>query len=146
MKSIKLFKINEINREDVLKISVHENQKCFVMSVEKALDIAEKNISNVYPFAIYAEELVGFAMLRYNLEYNNFFIWQLIIDRNYQNKGYGKSAVLKIIEWIKSKNIAKEITTTVSNGNVVSEKLFKQVGFIEMDGDSVEEMDLIYML
>lgn len=146
MKSIKLFEINEINREDVLKISVYETQKDFVMPVEKALDIADKSKNSVYPFAIYAEEIVGFAMVRHNPEYNNFFIWQLIIDRNNQNKGYGKASIKKIIEWIKSKNISEEVTTTVSYDNLVSEKLFKQIGFEEMDRDCEEEIDLIYRL
>ena len=61
----------------------------------------------VFPFGIYAgDKLVGFMMVGHDIFRNkelhpkcswfikdSYIIWRLMIDKKYQNKGYGKEAV-----------------------------------------------------
>lgn len=53
--------------------------------------------------AIYNKEdqMVGFAMYGLSQMLNIYFITRLMIDYNFQGKGYGRSAMLEIIEQMK---------------------------------------------
>ena len=52
------------------------------------------------------------------------------IDRNHQGKGYGKEAVLYLIDWVKEHFAkAKEIECAVSPENTVACRLYESLGF-----------------
>ncbi len=139
---IELRQIDQENFNDVIRLKVKPEQKNFISSVEKSLARAYVNRDNIFPFAIYNDNvLIGFIMCRYNLEYNNMFIWQFFIDKNYQNMGYGKLALIKIIEWIESYKQGIDIITTVKKGNRRAEKMYESIGFVLISDTMEEESD-----
>ena len=56
-----------------------------------------------------------------------------MIDEKYQNKGFGKEALKKAIEFIKTKPCgeAKYITLSYEKENVVAKNLYASFGFYE---------------
>ena len=67
-----------------------------------------------YPFAVYDDEtLVGFVMIGYNeaaieedppeSSKDNYSLWRLMIDKNYQRRGFGREAVRPcVLRWSSS--------------------------------------------
>jgi diamine N-acetyltransferase len=141
---VRLEKITEGNYKECLELKVADNQTSFVSSNMKSLATAYVYYNRVTPFAIYDDELmVGFMLLRFNEECNNYFIWQLMIDERYQFKGYGKQAMVLAIEWMKKDERCHEIVTTYIEGNDQAKKLYTQLGFQQMNEIEDCEIDMV---
>jgi len=141
---VRLEKITEDNYRECLDLKVVEDQTSFVSSNMKSLAKAYVYYNRVTSFAIYDDELmVGFMLLRFNEEYNNYFIWQLMIDERHQSKGYGKQAMLLAIEWMKKDERCHEIVTTYIEGNDQAKKLYIQLGFQRMNEIEDGEIDVV---
>ena len=144
---IELKPITKENYKEVMKLSVHKEQESHVMAVEKSLATAYVYRDCIHPFAIYLQDkVIGFIMCRYNEEYNNYFLWQFIIDANYQNKGYGRLALFALLGWIAMQGKSKEVVTTVIKGNEAAERLYRDIGFVNTEEHCDEEIDLIYVM
>ncbi len=127
---IKLEEITADNFEDVLNLKVSKNQENFVSTTAYSLAQAYVYRENAYPFAIYADDtLVGFIMFGFYESRNQYTLWKFLIDEKYQNKGYGKIALLLGIEYMKKQHDIKEMYTGVSIDNNVAERLYYSVGF-----------------
>lgn len=127
---IKLKEIKADNLEDVLKLKVSKNQENFVSTTAYSLAQAYVYRRNAYPFAIYADDtLVGFIMFGFYESKNQYTLWKFLIDEKYQNKGYGKIALLLGIEHMKKQHDMKEIYTGIAIDNHVAEYLYQSVGF-----------------
>ena len=127
---IKLREITLNNFEDVLKLEVSEDQKSFVSTTVYSLAQAYVCRENVYPFAIYADNTpVGFIMFGYYEARSQYTLWKLLIDKKYQNKGYGKNALLLGIKYMKDEHKINKLYVGVSLVNEVAEHLYKSVGF-----------------
>ena len=127
---IKLKEIKADNLEDVLKLKVSKNQENFVSTTAYSLAQAYVYRGNAYPFAIYADDtLVGFIMFGFYELRNQYTLWKFLIDEKYQNKGYGKAALLLGIEYMKKVHLITELYTGVSVANTAAEKLYQSVGF-----------------
>jgi diamine N-acetyltransferase len=88
--------------------------------------------------AIYNEEnkMVGFAMYGYSNKLDVYFITRLMISYDYQAKGYGKAAMLSIIEEMR-KYPCNEIYTSFVPTNIKAKYLYTSLGF-EDTGNAVE--------
>ena len=127
---IKLKQITKDNFEDVLKLKVKKNQENFVSTTVYSLAQAYVYQENAYPFAIYADDtLVGFIMFGFYELRNQYTLWKFLIDEKYQNKGYGKIALLLGIEYMKKQHGIKEMYTGVAIDNNVAEHLYQSIGF-----------------
>ena len=127
---IKLEEITADNVEDVLKLKVSKNQENFVSTPAYSLAQAYVYRNNAYPFAIYADDtLVGFIMFGFYESRNQYTLWKFLIDEKYQNKGYGKMALLLGIENKKKQHDIKEMYTGVAIDNNVAEHLYQSIGF-----------------
>jgi len=77
-----------------------------------------------------------------------YYIWRILIDKNQQGKGYGKQAIEKIIEEIKTMPHGKadRIYTSWNPNNIASKLLFKSFGFVETGdtdgGEVVVRLDI----
>lgn len=143
---IELRAINKDNIEKVLNLNVHKHQKSFVSSTAHSLAQAYVYRDTAYPFAIYANDtLIGFIMLGFYEEKNQYTIWKFLIDKEYQNKGYGKQALNKGIDYLKETFNAKEVYVGVSAGNNIAKKLYSSVGFnaTSLIENNTEEMRYI---
>ena len=143
---ITLREITKENLEEVWKLEVFEHQKSYVSSPAVSLAQAYVYRETAFPFAVYADNtLVGFIMLGYYEARNQYTLWKFLIDKKYQNKGYGKEALKQGILYLKNTFQAKEIYTGVSVGNEQAKHVYKSLGFVEtgLIEDGMEEMKLM---
>lgn len=54
---------------------------------------------------------------------------RLMIDKKYQKKGYGREAILKLLDFIKDKYGSVHFYTSFEPENVVADKLYESIGF-----------------
>lgn len=142
---VELKKITKDNLEDVLSLSISEPQQAFVSSTACSLAQAYVYHETAFPFAIYADNaLVGFIMLGYYEAKNQYTLWKFLIDKDYQNKGYGREALKQGIEYLKDRFGAREIYTGVALGNEKAKHLYCSIGFKEtgLTENNMEEMKL----
>lgn len=143
---VELRKITKDNLEDVLNLKVSENQQAFVSSTASSLAQAYVYRETAFPFAIYADNtLVGFIMLGYYEARKQYTLWKFLIDKNHQNKGYGREALKQGILYLKDRFGAREIYTGVALGNESAKYLYSSIGFKEtgLIEDNMEEMKIV---
>lgn len=134
------------NFEDVIQLTVSDEQSFFVSRVDYSLAQAWVCKDTAFPFAIYSDDIpVGFIMLGYYKSREQYTLWKFLIDKNHQNKGYGKKALQLAMDYLIETFNVKEIYTGVSIGNSIAKHLyisfgFKATGKIE---DGMEELKYI---
>ena len=144
---IKLEKISGKNVWDILKLRVSENQRSFVasndISIIEAYVVQNEN-GHAFPFGIYDDETpVGFCMIGYGVDdswtdapavaKDNYNIWRLMIDERFQGKGFGKEAMNRILDFIKTEPCGSAETCWLSYEpeNTAAKKLYHSFGFQE---------------
>ena len=155
---VHLEKVTYDNALAVCELSIFESQYTFVADNTESLAEAYLAVMSeeayAWPFAIYDDEtLVGFLMIGYNeaaLEgpeapealKNNYSLWRLMIDKQYQKRGFGREAVRLALEFIKTwpRGEAELCETSYEPENEVAAKLYASFGFVpngELDGDEI---------
>ena len=153
---LRLEKITGKNVWSILKLRVSEDQESFVAPNDISIIEAYTAITGngyAFPFGIYEGETpVGFLMIGFDADdcwedapsiaRGNYNLWRLMIDKNYQNKGYGKEAVRLALEFIKTFPCGKADFCWLSYEpeNAIASRLYHSFGFVEtgeMDGDEI---------
>lgn len=153
---LRLEKITGKNVWSILKLRVSEDQESFVAPNDISIIEAYTAITGngyAFPFGIYEGETpVGFLMIGFDADdcwedapsiaKGNYNLWRLMIDKNYQNKGYGKEAVRLALEFIKTFPCGKADFCWLSYEpeNEIAGRLYHSFGFVEtgeMDGDEI---------
>jgi len=133
---VNLVNVTRDNWEEALQLQVSEGQQQFVPNV--AVSLAKVYIKpdgedvEYIPFAIYDEnQMVGFIMHAYEEKTtDSYWINGFLIDERYQGRGYGKAALLEMIQWIKQRHPQCEaIRLTVYPENERAKKLYLSLGF-----------------
>jgi len=142
---VKLKEITADNYDDCLKLEVSDGQKNFVASNMYSLAQAWVFYNTAYPFAIYAgDEMVGFIMMGYYKPKGVYNIWRFMIDKRFQNKGYGKAALLLAVKYIREKYNASELYLSFEPENLTAEKLYNSIGFARTG--EVEDGEIVMCL
>lgn len=140
---IELRKVTFNNFEECIKLEPNEEQKSFVASNISSLAEAYVALTNneciPMPYAIYDNDvLVGFIMLSYNkadedYDETSYWVWRLMIDKGYQGKGYGREAMVKALELIRTfpHGKASVVFLSYEPENVVAKTLYASLGFVE---------------
>ncbi|WP_113672385.1 GNAT family N-acetyltransferase [Vallitalea guaymasensis] len=126
-----LFKeINNDNWEECFNLKVFKEQEEFVAPNSYSLLEAHYG-KNLFPLAIYDDDImVGFIMYEIDEEDDNSMaMCRLMIDQKHQKKGYGRAAVLKLLDFIREKYGKMPFYTSFEPENKVAEKLYESVGF-----------------
>ncbi len=151
---VELRPITPDNFQAVVTLEVNDSQKSFVATNIRSLAQAYVAIANKTcipkPYAIYAgETLVGFIMLSYGGVRGSdpedepvYSIWRLMIDKHHQGKGYGRQAMTKALELIRTfpHGSASRVVLSYEPENTVARALYATFGFVEtgeMNGDEV---------
>ena len=122
--------ITRENLENVLALRVAEDQEKYVISNAESLSRAYVYSETAYPFAVYDDDIiVGFIMMGYYEVKGYYTLWEFMIDRKFQNKGYGRQALKLGLEFVRGKFGPVDIYTGVTPGNTVAKKLYESVGF-----------------
>lgn len=142
---ITLRKITLENRQDIFDLEVSKDQRHFVASNLASVAtcyVLATNGGHPFPFAIYADEQpVGFVMLIYrvtgydlpSIGLDSYCILRLMIDKKFQNRGYGQEAMKRCLEFIRTfpAGPAQYCWTSYEAENVVTKKLYSSFGFSE---------------
>ena len=113
---LRLEKVNGNNVWDILKLTVSESQKNYVAANDISIIEAYTAITGngyAFPFGIYdSEKPVGFLMIGFGVDdywtdapeiaKGNYNLWRLMIDKSYQNRGFGREAVQLALDFIKN--------------------------------------------
>ena len=127
---IHLESVTQNNIDELLGLSVREDQRSFVSSVAESLAQAYVYPETAYPFAVYEDDtLVGFIMMGYYDVKQYYTLWKFLIDKRYQNQGYGRQALELGLAYIRGKFNSPDIYTGVAPGNTVAKNLYRSVGF-----------------
>ena len=157
---IHLEKVCAKNLWDLIGLKVAKAQKGFVAPNDFSLleaYLAVGSDCRAFPFGIYCDKKpVGFLMIGFNEAAmyemydetppeslkNNYSIWRLMIDKRYQNRGYGREAIRLALDFIRTWPCGKAEYCELSYEpeNAVARDLYHSFGFVEngeMDGDEI---------
>lgn len=144
---IRLKAINHDNWMECIELDVHDYQHQFVnpniFSLAEAYvhsDANKEDAEEFYrciPFAIYNDDkMIGFTLISYEKECDfddgpGYEIYRLMIAKDYQGKGFGKEAIERIVEYIKTFPYGKvdNIYASWHPDNKASERLCLGNGF-----------------
>ena len=151
---VRLEPVNAKNVWDILRLRVREEQKDFVASNEQSIIEAYVAIAgngHAFPFGVFdGGKPVGFVMIGYDVDdsyeappqiaFGNYSVWRLMIDRKYQNRGYGKQALQLALDFIRTFPCGKAEYCYLSYEpeNRIAKKLYSEFGFTE-NGELDEE-------
>lgn len=122
------------NIKEIEKLQVAKGQEGFIETPRACLEEAGE-CPNWRPVGIYNREtLVGFAMYGYFKEDNKVWMDRLLIDKQYQGLGYGKTALKLLIQQLVREYACKKIYLSVYDDNSVAIKLYESFGFL-MNGE-----------
>lgn len=125
--------LREITRDslrDILALKVSPPQEQFVAS--NAVSIAQAHFHPEVAWfrGIYAGETpVGFVMLEDDHGANTYALWRFMIDTAHQGKGYGRRAIERVIEHVRSRPGATELLTSVVRAEGGPGPFYEQLGF-----------------
>jgi len=129
---VELRDITVENLDEVLKLKVAKEQESFVSTTAYSLAQAWVCRETAYPFAIYADGVaVGFIMLGYYEERDQYTLWKFLIDEKHQNKGYGRQALQLGIRYLLNRFHPGAVYTGVAFENSVAKRLYESFGFRE---------------
>lgn len=85
---------------------------------------------DVFSFAVYDDDTpVGFMQLEEDGERNVLYLWRVMIDQAYQNRGFGTSAVEKIIGLVRACGKYDAMELGCKPENVRGMHLYEKLGF-----------------
>ena len=147
---VSLREITDENRDAVVALRTGPGQERFVASVAKSLeDAATTPEGNPWYRAIYAgDEPVGFVMLSWDVTpapgiIGPWFLWRLLIDERHQRHGFGRQALVQIVELVQA-NGATELLTSYQPGEGEPWPFYEKLGF--RPTGQVEEGEIVLRL
>ena len=127
-----------------------------VISIAQAYVAITQKTCIPMPYALYHEDtMVGFMMMSFiradqdeDLDEDVYEIWRFMIDEKYQGKGFGKAALIKAIDLIKTfpHGKADKVYLSYVPGNETGSGLYKSVGFKETGDMDHGEVVMVYDL
>lgn len=140
--NVSLRLITEETLRPILKMSRQMMPGQEKMVAPNAISIAQAHFNKKAWFrGIYADDTaVGFVMLYDDKNKPEYFLWRLMIAGPHQGKGFGRQAMLKLIEYVKGRPGATELNASYMPIPGGPEPFYSSLGFEptgEMDGDEV---------
>lgn len=145
MNHVILKKIDESNYIDCFKLKLAAGQEKYVSNPIRSLAQAYVYYSQCTPFGIYMEDrMVGYVMVIYDYDEEVYNIWHMMIDKDFQGNGYGKSALKEVIRYISSKPFGQSQTVliTCNPENETAYGLYRQLGFVKTGRRDDDESEL----
>lgn len=149
MANITLKQIDESNFIDAFHLELAEGQASFVSHPIRSLAQAYVYYRQCTPFGIYAgDTMVGYVMVIYDYDTDEYNLWHLMIDRLHQGQGYGKQAVKACLDYIRQKPFGpgNTVLLTCHEENTAAVSLYKSLGFQETGNRDEEELEMKLIL
>ncbi|WP_042148500.1 GNAT family N-acetyltransferase [Paucisalibacillus sp. EB02] len=129
MSNVHFRDIDDSNESIVRNIKLKPGQENFIETVDACLKEAN-TYSEWHPVAIYDdEEIVGFAMYGSFGPNKDTWIDRIMIDEKYQGKGFGRIAMMKLIDVVSKEYGVKIIYLSIVEENRAAYNLYKSLGF-----------------
>jgi diamine N-acetyltransferase len=142
---VTLREITKENLGSILRLKVAPEQEQFVAS--NAVSLAQAHFEPELPYfrAIYAGDVpVGFLMLEYNAEKQFYALWRLMIDNQYQKRGYGRKALDLLFAHLKTLPKSDVLYTSCLPAEGGPGLFYEKMGFV-YTGTGDEEDGELYM-
>lgn len=142
---VELKEITEENFIDAFNLKLAPGQEEFVSHPIRSLAQAYVYRNQCRPFGIYAEgKMVGYVMVIYDYDIPEYDIWHMMIDKNCQGHGYGKEALDRVLEFIKTKPFgdSERVVLTCNKNNPVARKMYEDKGFVATGNEDEDEIEL----
>ena len=149
MNSIHLAKIDENNFLQAFGLKLGEGQDRFVSHPIRSLAQAYVYRDQCTPFGIFCgETMVGYVMVIYDYDLEEYDIWHLMIDKDYQGRGYARQAMRRCLEYIEETPFgsSKKVVITCAPENIPAMTLYRSLGFRETENADEDEIELVLML
>ena len=133
---VRLEPVTFTNWKACIALKLSPDQETFLPS--NLYSIAESQFyEDSRSWAIYNEEdqLVGYALFGRDSFTNKWKIFRIMIDQSFQGKGYGESAMMKIIEQISKEAGGNAILICYQDANEAARRLYAKLGFVEQEID-----------
>lgn len=148
--TIFLKEITKDNWEECALLKVAKEEERFVAPNVYSI-LQSKYEPDKVPLAVYNDEtMVGFLMYGRDPEDGRYWILRLMIDKNYQSQGFGKSALLEVIKLVKSfPDCSEDLTISYKPDNEVADRLYTSIGFTktgEILGDINKKYEVVARL
>lgn len=149
---IHLVDVNEENWFDIIKLKVDEEQQKYL---DRPTGIIARGYiyrnCNARVFGIMDDmQMIGVALVRdFTDEPLNYDLQQFMIDRQFQNKGYGTEALRQILNFLKQEGRFNSVEVCVNREDLAAIHVYEKVGFIDsgyIDEDLPNCLNLIYHL
>ena len=136
------------NLRNVLRLDVGDAQKTFVAPNPISIAQAHFYPEKAWFRAIYADETpVGFVMLSDDTRTPEYFLWRLMIDARYQGLGFGRQAVERLIDYVRTRPGATHLLVSCVPGEGSPCPFYEKLGFVatgEIDhGEHVYRLALV---
>jgi diamine N-acetyltransferase len=126
---VTLREVTAENVRSVCNLEVKEEQRGFVAT--NAVSIAQAHFAPKAWFrAVYADDTpVGFVMLRDDPEAARYYVWRFMVGGEYQGYGFGQRAMEQVIEYVRTRPGATEVTLSYVPGEGSARDFYRRLGF-----------------
>lgn len=125
---ISLRSINADNYIECLNLSVDIENTDFVDTVAWSLAEAWVYYKDSHPYAIYNDdEIIGYVLM--NTGDEHYEIINFLIDKRFQNKGFGTQAAKLCVDYLVKEYSATKISLPIHPENKLAQKLWEGLGF-----------------
>lgn len=142
---VKLVELNAENWYECCTLEISESQVEYIEN--NAVSIAQSKFEpSLKPYAIHFEgTAVGFLMFNtVQEELGGYWVYRIMIDKNYQQKGIGKIATKLMIEEMMAKlPDSKKIIVGYHPGNLGAHNLYASLGFVDHGDRFGKEMAVV---
>lgn len=125
------------NWMECIRLKVHPSQVDFVAT--NLYSLAEAKVyPECVPLTFFAgHDMVGFLMYAWSQQDGSYWIIRLMVAQEYQGRGYGRAAMLHVLDILKEKSDCKEIKISYHPNNLVAHSLYASLGF-SLTGEILE--------
>ena len=145
MGNIELKRIDENNFLKAFNLKLGKEQEKFVSHPIRSLAQAYVYYNQCTPFGIFDEDtMVGYVMVIYDYDLQEYNIWHMMIDVSLQGNGYGKAALQLVLNYIRQKPFgdSNRVALTCNKNNSNALALYTHMGFELTGTEDEDEVEL----
>ena len=146
---VELRPITKDNFIDAFALKLASGQEKFVSHPIRSLAQAYIYRDQCQPSGIFADgKMVGYVMVIYDYDIQEYDIWHMMIDASVQGQGFGSAALDKVIDYIRTKPFGSSdrVALTCNKNNIAARKLYERKGFAETGVEDEDEKEFVLML
>ena len=149
MNEVTLRKIDESNFLDAFHLTLAPEQEKFVSHPIRSLAQAYVYYHQCTPFGIYhGDTMVGYVMVIYDYDLEEYDIWHMMIDEAHQGRGFGRAAMEVCLAYISGKpfGASNRVVLTCNRDNESALRLYRRFGFTETGNSDEDELEFALTL